>query len=70
MLSIPGVARDQVWYKRPPFYIRKKVIKQAVGAEQKFEILAILNWYNDTFDDLIDSSDLVYPEMLCPNGQR
>ena len=20
MLSIPGVARDQVWYERPPFY--------------------------------------------------
>ena len=20
MLTIPGVARDQVWYKRPPFY--------------------------------------------------
>ena len=51
--------------------LRKKVIKQAVrGAKQKSEILAIPNRYKDTLDDLVDSSDLEHPEMLCLNGQR
>ena len=51
--------------------LRKKVIKQAVGgAGQKSEILAIPNQYKDTLDNLVDSSDLVYPEMFRPNGQK
>ena len=51
--------------------LKKKVIKQAVGgAEQKSEILAIPNQYKDMLDDLVDSSDLEYPEMLRPNSQK
>ena len=51
--------------------LRKKVIKQAVGAAgQKSEILAIPNRYKDILDDLVDSSDLNHPEMLRLNGQR
>ena len=51
--------------------LKKKVIKQAVGeAEQKSQILTILNWYKDTLNDLVNSSDLEHPEMLRPNGQR
>ena len=51
--------------------LKKKVIKQAVGGTgQKSEILAIPNQYKDTLDELVDSSNLVYPKMLRLNSQR
>ena len=32
--------------------------------------MAIPNQYKDTLDDIVDSSDLVHPEMLRLNSQR
>ncbi len=34
-----------------------------MGAEGKFEIVAIPNKYKDTFDDLIDSLDTEFPDQ-------
>ena len=68
----------KTWIDIPPerqdciiVLLRKIVIKQAVGeARQKSEILTFPNRYKNTLNDLDDSSDLEYPEMLRPNGQR
>ena len=64
--------RDPSTMPRSYYYTtQKKVIKQAVGeAEQKSKILAIPNQYKNMLDDLIDSLDLEYPEMLRPNDQK
>lgn len=47
--------------------LKKQVVKQIVGeAEGNSEIIAILNRYKDTLDDLIDSLDLKSPDRPKP----
>lgn len=50
---------------------RKRVLKQAIGgAEGKTEIMAIPNRYKDTFEDLLNSSDIKPPNMPRPVDKK
>lgn len=62
-----------VWGKHEPkftFYVKielshflEQVLKQAVGeAERKSQIIAILNKYKDTLDDIIDRLDTKFSD--------
>lgn len=45
--------------------LRKQILKQAIwGVEKKTEIMVIPNRYKDTFEDIVDSSDIKPLNML------
>lgn len=50
---------------------RKQVFKQAIrGAEKKIDIMAILNRYKDTLENLVDSLNIKPPKILKPIDKR